>query len=503
MLLGKIVKNLDFLEVKGALDLEINSICYDSRKANGNCLYVPLEGNNCNGHDYIKEAVACGAVAVLSSVREIGENFDNTTFVYVKNTRKALAFVSANFFCHPADRLKVIGITGTKGKTTAASMVASILNQSQIKTAVVGTIGVISSNGNVVKLNNTTPESYELQKYMRQMLNENYECVILEISSLGIKHHRTDAIEFDIGCFTNFSRDHIGQGEHKDMKEYLACKAMLFSACKTGIFNIDDNDVKKVYESSTCEKIKFGFSKHADFIASNLSLITKPDCLGTKFELCGQRKMIIDVAVPGSFSVYNALLAISTCCKFNDRRITDKNIKIGLKKAKTKGRVEVIDTPFDYSLIIDFAHNAVSMKNILKTLRKYTKNQLIIMFGSGGERSKTRRYDMGKIAGKLSDFVVITSDNPRSEPPLDIIDDIKSSIAEIDANYAVFPDRKDAIRYCMNIAKKGDIVILAGKGHEDYQFTSKGKEHFDEREVIASFIKEFSKNQFISKNSRD
>jgi UDP-N-acetylmuramoyl-L-alanyl-D-glutamate--2,6-diaminopimelate ligase len=479
-----LLKDANVLSCNGELNLEISDIIYDSRKAVPNCLYVCLRGHMQNGHDFFKEAIKRGAIAIVAS--EKLDAPETTTTIYVENTRKALAVISAAFFSHPASKLLTIAITGTKGKTTCASMIRCILRHANIKTASIGTIGVVFDN-EIIDLDNTTPESYEIQKYLSIMVDRGYECAIMEVSSLGLKWHRVDSMTFDYGLFTNFSPDHVGENEHKNLDEYLSCKSILFSRCHVGILNLDDENFNEILKNHTCDIVTFGFKKGADFLASDCHLISKREFLGVRFNLSGKKNLTLDVPVPGKFSVYNALGAISLCCQLKDK-ISDKAIIAGLSSVKTRGRTEIINTPSDYTLMIDFAHNAVSMKSILMTLREYKPNRLVVLFGAGGERSKGRRCEMGKIAGKLADFSILTSDNPRSEDVLDIIDDIKKALDKTRANYAVFPDRADAINHCIRIANKGDIIVLAGKGHENYQYTKKGKEYFDEREVISAAL---------------
>ncbi|MDR1467506.1 MAG: UDP-N-acetylmuramoyl-L-alanyl-D-glutamate--2,6-diaminopimelate ligase [Oscillospiraceae bacterium] len=484
MQLKNLLLKVEVLSFCGNPNIEISDIVYDSRRAFAGCVFVCLKGNSEDGHDFAKDAVKKGAVAVVASEKL---DLEDIVVVYVENTRKSLAIMSAAFFSYPALELLTIAITGTKGKTTCAFMMQSILKFSSIRAATIGTVGVVFDD-EIIKLNNTTPESYDVQKYLRAMVDRGYECAIIEVSSLGLKWHRVEGIFFDYGLFTNFSSDHIGENEHKNLREYLECKSMLFRQCRKGILNLDDENFNEILKDHTCEIVTFGFTKGVDFLASNSHLLSKSESLGVRFNLSGERNLVVDVSVPGKFSVYNALASIAVCCQLKNR-IPDKAIILGLDKIKIRGRVEVVKTPFDYILMIDFAHNAISMKSILTTLREYKPSRLIVLFGSGGERSKVRRLEMGEMAGKFADFSILTSDNPRSENELDIIDDIRKSMDKTGGNYVVFPNRVDAINHCVRIAKRGDIIVLAGKGHEDYQYTKNGKEHFDEREIVAAALK--------------
>lgn len=483
MKLNELISEIECVSVTGSLDVEISDIIYDSRKVVKDCLFVCLKGARADGHSYARSAVENGAAAVVISD---DVDIDGATIIKVEDTRKALAFISAAYFGHPAKELKTVGVTGTKGKTTTASMIAAILEQGGIKTGIIGTLGIIIG-GKIQKTANTTPESYEIQRAMRQMIDEGCGCVVMEASSLGLKWHRTDGFMFDYGVFTNFSHDHIGGDEHPDMEDYLNCKALLFKNCKTGLINIDDSYAEAVTKNCVCNIETFGFSKEAMLSASNDRLVSSPGYLGVHFDLSGVLNMAVDVDIPGKFMAYNALAAVAVCRHFG---VTEQNIKDGLNTVKVKGRVEPVKVPGNYTLLIDYAHNAVSMENVLSVLREYHPNRLITLFGAGGNRPKDRRYEMGEISGRLSDLSVITEDNSRFEDVMDIIEDIKTGIHKTDGKYVVIPDRTDAIRYCIENAKDGDIIVLAGKGHEDYQDKNGKKTHYDEREVIAQILAE-------------
>lgn len=481
MKLETLIRKLDPISVSGKTDMEISDVIYDSRKVCEDCVFVCLVGSNTDGHQYAQAAVDAGAAALVVS-RDV--DIEGVTIIKTDDTRKALAFMSAEYFGNPADSLKTIAVTGTKGKTTTACMIRSILEKSGLKTGVIGTLGIMIGD-RLIKTSNTTPESYEIQKAMREMIYQGCRCVVMEASSLGLKWHRTDGFVFDYGLFTNFSHDHIGGVEHADMQEYAECKAMLFRQCKTGIFNIDDPKTPFMAENSTCKRETFGFSENAELRASGEQLISRPGYLGVQFNVSGRVNMKVDVDIPGKFNVYNALAAIAVCLHFD---IADQDIFDGLNEVKVKGRVEPVKVPGHYTLLIDYAHNAVSMENILETLREYHPKRLITLFGAGGNRPRDRRYEMGEISGKLSDLSVITEDNSRFEDVMDIISDIKVGIDKTGGKYVVIPDRTDAIRYCIENAQDGDVIVLAGKGHEDYQDKNGVKTHYDEREVIAEII---------------
>lgn len=486
MKLEKLLSRINYTVVQGSLDIDITDVIYDSRKVIPGCVFVCLVGSAVDSHKFAQSAVDSGAAAVVVSE---DVEINGAAVIHVDDTRKALAFISAEYFGNPADSLTTIGITGTKGKTTTTAMIRSILEKGGIKTGTIGTLGIIIGD-KLTKIPNTTPESYEIQKAMRQMLDEGCKCCVLEASSLGIKWHRTDGFIFDYGVFTNFSHDHIGGAEHPTMEDYLHCKSLLFRQCTTGIINIDDPNAEKMIENHTCRIETYGISPEAELNASGEKLISGPGYLGVHFELGGRMKAGVDVAIPGMFSVHNALAAIAVCLHFG---LTEKQICEGLNEVKVKGRVEPVAVPGDYTLLIDYAHNAVSMQNILETLRQYNPKRLITLFGAGGNRPRDRRFEMGEISGKLSDLSVITEDNSRMEDVNDILADIETGIRKTNGKYIKIPDRTEAIRYCIENAQSGDIIVLAGKGHEDYQDKNGKKTHYDEREVIAGILEDMKK----------
>lgn len=482
MKLEKLLESAEYELLQGSLDIEISDVIYDSRKIVKGCVFVCMIGANFDGHSFIEKAVEQGAAAVVVS-RDV--KIEGVTVVKTEDTRKALALMSAEYFGRPAEKLKTIGITGTKGKTTSAFMIKAVLEKADIKTGIIGTIGIIIGN-EITKTSNTTPESYELHRAMRNMVDKGCKCAVMEVSSQALKLYRAYGINFDYGMFTNLSHDHIGGVEHASMEEYIECKSRLFSQCKVGIVNADDKVTPIIIENNTCEKIEtFGFGENAELRAKNEHLISDFGYIGVHFESEGVLNMPVDVDIPGKFNVYNALCAMAVCRHFG---VSKENIYDGLNEVKVKGRVETVKVNGNYTLLIDYAHNAVSMENVLETLREYKPNRLITLFGAGGGRSKDRRYEMGEISGKLSDLSVVTEDNSRYEDVMDIIGDIEKGLAKTDGKYIVIPDRTEAIRYCIENAKDGDIIVLAGKGHEDYQDKMGVKTHYDEREVIKEII---------------
>ena len=484
--LDRLVKRLDYTLVQGDIGREITELVYDSRKVVEGCLFVCIKGAVSDGHGFVEEAALKGAAAVL--VQEDVKAPASVTVVKVEDTRYGLALASAAWFHHPAEKLKVIGITGTKGKTTTTYMVKSILEQAGYKVGLIGTIEAVVGD-KTIPANNTTPESYIVQEYFHQMVEAGCQCVVMEVSSQGLMMHRTAGFLFDIGIFTNIEPDHIGPNEHASFEEYLACKGMLFRQCRIGIVNRDDKHWEQVLEGHTCEHETFGFSPDADLVADEARLVGKPGYLGVAYHAKGLVDMEVEVDVPGRFSIYNSLTAIAICRHF---QVEINNIKQALKAAKVKGRIEMVPVSDEFTLMIDYAHNAMSLESLLSTLKEYNPKRLVCLFGCGGNRSKLRRYEMGEVSGRLADLSVITSDNPRYEEPQDIIEDIKVGMAKTSGEYVEIPDRKEAIRYVIAHGQAGDIIVLAGKGHEDYQEIKGKKYPMDERVLIQEVLGELA-----------
>ncbi|MBR1483516.1 MAG: UDP-N-acetylmuramoyl-L-alanyl-D-glutamate--2,6-diaminopimelate ligase [Ruminococcus sp.] len=468
------------------LNPEITDVIYDSRKVQSGAAFVCLKGYAADGHRFAPSAVEKGAAALVISDDLDFEVPDHVAVIKTDDTRLALALMSRVYFGYPERELKTVAITGTKGKTTTAAMIAEIFAQAGIAAGTIGTLGIVYG-GNTYKTDNTTPESYEIQKAMRDMADAGCGAMVIEASSIGLKHSRLAGVTFDVGVFTNFSDDHIGGVEHKDMDEYRYCKSLLFRQCKNAAANCDDANYTAITADFKGEVLTFGFSENARLRAKNDRLLSENGFIGVRFETEGLKALTPDVGVPGRFNVYNALAAISAVSFFG---ISDEAILRGLKAARVKGRVEPVPVPGNYSLLIDYAHNALSMENVLTTLRQYHPHRLITLFGAGGNRPKVRRFEMGETSGRLSDLSVITEDNSRFEDVMDIIEDIKVGLHKTDGKYVVVPQRKEAIRYCMLHAEEGDIIVLAGKGHEDYQEIKGVKYHMDERELIAEIIEE-------------
>lgn len=483
MKLEKLLTNIDYKVEQGNLNIEISDIIYDSRKIIPNSLFIALKGYNTDGHKYIKDAIEKGAKCIVAE-DEVTLSED-ITIIKVKNTRNALAYLSSNYFKNPANSITTIAITGTKGKTTTTFMIKKILEQSGKKVGIIGTNGVFYDKVKHI-IDNTTPESYDIQKYLREMVEAKVEYVAMEVSSQALKFNRCDGIIFDYGIFTNLTHDHISDFEHPTMQDYIESKAKLFQRCRHGIFNIDDENYLKMIKNATCDIHTYGYNDKADIQIKNVDLIQEEKTIGINMQLANNINDIIKVNTPGKFSSYNATAAISVCYLLG---ASIKDIKQALINFSVKGRVETVPVKNNVTFIIDYAHNGVSMESILTTMRQYNPNRLITIFGCGGNRSRDRRYEMGEVSGKLADFSIITSDNPRFEEPQAIIDDILKGIKKTNGEYITIIDRKEAIKYAISNAKAGDIILLLGKGHENYQEIKGVKHHFDDREVVEEIIK--------------
>lgn len=489
MRLDKLLERLDYEVLQGTDQTEVTTLINDSRKAEKGSVFVCISGAVSDGHSYAADVAAKGAAALV--VEHEVDVPEDVTVILVKDTRYALALMSAAYFGYPADKMKIIGITGTKGKTTTTYMIKSILDGVGHKVGLIGTIEAIIGEKHI-PASNTTPESYTIHKYFAEMAEAGCDCVVMEVSSQGLMLHRTAGIPFEIGIFTNLGKDHIGPNEHKDFEDYKRCKGLLFQQCRLGIANVDDRYFKDVFKNATCRVETFGFSENADLRAENVKLVSRPGYLGVAYHVSGLMNFDVEIDIPGKFSVYNSLTAIAVCRHF---QVPAEKIKEVLKQAKVKGRIEMIKVSDEFTLMIDYAHNAMSLESLLTTLKEYNPKRLVCLFGCGGNRSKDRRYEMGEVSGRLADLTIITSDNPRFEEPQDIIDDIKTGIGRTDGKYVEICDRKEAIKYAIANGQPGDVIVLAGKGHEDYQEIRGVKHPMDERVLIAEVLEELKQER--------
>lgn len=492
MKLSQLLEQVNYKVVSGTEDIEITELIYDTRKQIvAGTVFVCISGAVYDGHNYVESAVKAGAVAIIAE-HEV-EVPEGVCLVICESTRLALACMSAAYFGHPAKKLVTIGITGTKGKTTTAYMIRNTLELAGYKTGLIGTVEAIIGEEHI-KASNTTPESYVLQQYFRQMVDAGCKCVVMEVSSQGLMLHRVGGFVFDYGIFTNLSKDHIGANEHKDFDDYLHCKSLLFRQCKVGIVNFDDKHMERVLEGHTCRLETYGMNEGADLRAVHVDLHSKEGELLVSYQTVGAMELDVTVGIPGRFTVYNSLTALAVCRHFN---IPKEIIQKALRVVKVKGRVEPVEISKRFTLMIDYAHNAMSLQSLLTTLAEYHPKRIVCLFGCGGNRSKDRRFEMGEISSEYADMTVITSDNPRNEEPLDIMQDILTGVQRKNGAYVMIPDRKEAIRYCIQNARKGDVIVLAGKGHEDYQEIKGVKYPMDERVLIQEILSEMSEGNLV------
>ena len=480
----------------GSPEKEISAVVYDSRKITEGCLFIAIRGANFDGHSAIPQAIEKKAAAVLAETidGDMLKDCENAglTVARTENTRYGLGLVSAAWFGHPAGKLQTIGITGTKGKTTTTYLIKSMLENAGVKCGLIGTIEVDNGKDRIPAVN-TTPESYLVQEYFAQMVENGCKAVVMEVSSQALMMHRVAGITYDIGVFTNLSPDHIGPNEHKDFEEYLHCKSLLFRQSRVALVNGDDPYTEQILKDNTCGTVeRYGFGENDDYRASGETLKHEHGALGVCFHLDGWKAedgsvlSEVEAPFPGRFSIYNVLSALAVC---RHLKVNAEAAQKGLKQAHVKGRIEMLPVSSEYTLMIDYAHNAMALESLLTTLKEYQPKRIVTLFGCGGNRAKSRRYEMGEVSGRLSDFTIITSDNPRNEEPMDIIADIVTGMKKTDGEYIEIPDRREAIAYAMHNAKQGDVVVLAGKGHEDYQEIKGVKHPMDERVLVAEILK--------------
>ena len=392
-----------------------------------------------------------------------------------------MAEISAAYFKYPAKELTVIGITGTAGKTSTSTILKKMIEENGEKAGLIGTIGAFIGKRKII-LHNTTPENYDIQRLFREMVEDGCKYAIMEVSSQGLKMHRVDGFTFDYGVFTNISKEHIGPNEHENFEEYMYCKSLLFQKCKKGIINVDDKNWENITKNHTCEIIKYGInSNNLDLKAEDIKFIMTDKFLGMGFNTKGKLNDKFEVAIPGRFSAYNALCAITIA---NEIGLKVSSMKKALETAYVKGRMELAVSNEKYKLIIDYAHNEDEMTNLMETIMEYKPKRIVCIFGGGGNRSRDRRYDMGEISGKYAELTILTEDNPRFEDIESINNDIIIGLNRNRGKYITIDDRQEAIEYAMKNAKEGDIILLIGKGHEQYQ-EIKGVQYFwDEREAV-------------------
>ncbi|MGR6836192.1 UDP-N-acetylmuramoyl-L-alanyl-D-glutamate--2,6-diaminopimelate ligase [Syntrophomonas erecta] len=485
MLLAELTVNIEYKILKGSLNQAINSVCYDSRQAGQGSLFVCIRGLKTDGHQFVDQAISRGATAILAE-REVLVP-EEVALIITPDTRKALPIVSGNFYNNPSRQLTVIGITGTNGKTTTSHLLQAILEENGEKTGILGTL--YGSIGDLrIKNPHTTPESLEIEEFMDLVHKNKGHNVVMEVSSHALALHRVDAIDFDVAVFTNLTQDHLDY--HRTMEDYREAKKKLFAMLPAegsafAVINADDDNSAAIISACRCRILTFGVNSPADIRAINLDISMQ----GSRFEVnYGDISFPIEMKLIGLFSVYNALAAISVCLGMN---IPIPVIQKALAKVKgVPGRFEQVDCGQDFTVVVDYAHTPDGLENILKTARQLVTNRLITVFGCGGDRDHTKRPLMGEIAARYSDFSVVTSDNPRSEDPHKIIEDILPGLQKVaGARFAVITDRRSAIEQAIYLARPGDLVVIAGKGHETYQLVKDQVLEFDDRQVAAEFLK--------------
>jgi len=480
MKLSHLISNLCCIKTSGDLNIEVRGIAYDSRAVSTGFVFVCVSGYNVDGHGFIDDAVKNGAVAVV--VEKEVKVPEGVSKVLVPNTRKALAEISSAYFGHPSRQIKLIGVTGTNGKTTTTYFIKSILEKAGQKVALLGTISNIIGD-KIVEAKRTTPESYDLQEMFHEMINEAVDYCVMEVSSHSLELERVAGCTFNVGIFTNLTRDHLDF--HKTFENYFNSKLKMFSQSKVAAVNVDDQYGREIVKRINIPVIGYSEKSSGDVTAENVVITSKVSTFTMKYK---DQRVDISLPLPGRFNVYNALAAASACIA---EGIPFQHIKEGLESVKgIPGRSEVIDSGRGFTIIIDYAHTADGLENILKTVREYAEARIITVFGCGGDRDKTKRPLMGEVSGNLSDFSIVTSDNPRTEDPEAIIEDIIPGVERSKGKYKVIVDRRSAIKEALSMAEDRDVVVIAGKGHENYQVLKDRTIHFDEREIVNEILKE-------------
>ena len=492
MILKELLEGINNYKVKGNLELDIKNIESNSKKVKEDTLFVAIRGFDFDGHKFVEEAISNGASAVMLDMNADLKGVkipEGVTIIIAENTRIGLAVVSCNFYDNPSRKFKLVGITGTKGKTTTTYMLKSILEKHGCKVGLIGTIENYVGDESLGKSDRTTPESLELQRMFYKMAEEKVDIVVMEVSSQSLKLDRVYGCNFDIGVFTNFYKDHISLKEHPDMDDYFNSKLKLFSMSKKGFVNMDDfRGYKVIKESKNCSIKTYAINNEANLLAKDITVTNVSVDFKVKL---GNRNERIKINVPGRFSVYNGLAAISVALEFG---ATTENIKEGLENISIPGRSELVPNKQELAIMIDYAHTPESLENILSAVKTYTRGRVICVFGCGGDRDKTKRSLMGEVAGRVADFSIVTTDNPRTENPSDIISEIEKGISKTKGKYKIIEDRREAIKEALKMMNKNDMVVLAGKGHEPYQEINGEKIPFDERIIVREVLKEIKRN---------
>ncbi|MBR3162242.1 MAG: UDP-N-acetylmuramoyl-L-alanyl-D-glutamate--2,6-diaminopimelate ligase [Bacilli bacterium] len=489
MKLKELLKDVDYKLIQGKLDIDIKDITYNSKTATKDTAFVAMKGFRVDGHDYIENAISNGCKCII--LEEIKEVFKDITIIQLNDTRTDLSKLSRTLFNYPDKELTTIAITGTKGKTTTSSIIKKILDENNMPCGLIGTMGVFYKD-KFYHTMNTSPESYDVLKYMREMLDNGVNHLVMEVSSQSLKLKRWSNIIFDYAVFTNLSLDHVGEDEHESFDDYKYCKSLLFKQCNIGIFNIDDKYTNFMMKDTTCKAYTFGKSSQANYIISDCKNIISSNFIGITMNTDGLIKDTFKISIPGLFTAYNTISAIAIC---NLLGINTNKIKKSLENVSVKGRLEPVSISESFKVLIDYAYQGIAMENVLKTIKESKPKRIVTVFGCGGNRSRQRRFDCGEVSGKYADLSIITADNPRYEDNNKIIEDILVGMKKTKGKYKIIPDRRDAIKYSITNAKIGDVILILGKGHEDYQEIEGVRYPFDERVVIKEIIDELSSTE--------
>lgn len=488
MELKKLLTGIENFKTKGDVEIDIKKVESNSKKVVPDTLFVAVKGYDFDGHQYVGEAIEKGATAVMLDMSADFKNIkipNGVTVIITDDTRKALARVSCNYYGNPSKFFKLIGVTGTKGKTTTTYMIKAILEKAGYKVGLIGTIANYIGDECLGESSRTTPESLELQGLFYKMAKAKCDYVIMEVSSQSLKLSRVEGCNFDYGIFTNLYKDHISEKEHTDMNEYFESKLKLFTMCPRAFINSDDFKCNKIIKGApNCNISTYAVDNKADLLAKDITITNVSVDFKVKL---GQRNERIKVNIPGRYSVYNALAAISVATAVG---VDVEKIKEGLENIIVPGRNELVPNKEELPIMLDYAHTAESLENILQASKTYTPGRVICVFGCGGDRDKTKRPRMGEVAGRLADYTIVTTDNPRTEKPEDIIKDIEEGISKTKGKYEIVVDRREAIAKAIKMMGKRDLVILAGKGHETYQEINGEKFPFDERVIIKEILGE-------------
>ena len=490
MELKSILSGLEGLKVRGNLEVNVENVQNNSKEIKQNDMFIAIKGFDFNGHEHILEAIQNGAKVILAQIDEMNREMidqipEDVTLILTGDTRYAGAIVACNFYHNPSRKFKLIGVTGTKGKTTTTYMIKEILEKQGIKVGLIGTVASYVEDKKIADNTNTTPESLELQRIFSIMADEKCDAVVMEVSSQSLKLNRVAGCDFDIGIFTNFAEDHISNKEHPNMEDYFESKVKLFKMCKKGFINADDVYAIRIPKLvPECNFTTYGIDNHCELLAKDITVTNQYVDFKVKINDKNER---VKVSIPGRFSVYNSLAAIAVATTFG---CSSENIKEALVNIRVPGRSELVDNKLGLTIMIDYAHTPESLEKILSSVKIYTKGRVISVFGCGGDRDKNKRPMMGEVSGRVADYTIITSDNPRTEDPEEIVKEVEEGIKKTNAKYECIVDRVEAIKKAISMANKRDIIVLAGKGHEQYQEINKKRYPFDENAIVNEIINE-------------